>query len=179
MLAGTTTVFARVALGEDHLGRMKPRASSGTSGWSPMTEVERKPMGGLDDMPKVFHTLRGDAVQTRHTPYGSVGTIFSGHEIEAVWVRKQDEEVDPGWFTQPTVDLIVVVHGRLKVEFERPDLPPCVLECGDVLVLPPNTRCRAYRWPRDATEAAVFVAVYPKKPKQGAASKSQRLGSAR
>jgi quercetin dioxygenase-like cupin family protein len=59
------------------------------------------------------------------------------------------------------VDLILVVQGKLKVEFERPGLSPCVLEPGDLMVVPPDTRCRAYRWPRDAREAAVFLAVYP------------------
>jgi hypothetical protein len=34
-------------------------------------------------------------------------------------------------------------------------------EAGDLLVLPANTRCRAYRWPRDSRTAAVFLAVYP------------------
>jgi hypothetical protein len=29
------------------------------------------------------------------------------------------------------------------------------------IVLPPNTRCRAYRWPRDQREASIFLAVYP------------------
>ena len=39
-----------------------------------------------------------------------------------------------------------------------------VLSVGDVLVLPPGLRCRAYRWPRDASQATVFVAAYPDGP---------------
>jgi len=90
-----------------------------------------------------------------------VGKLFSGEGIEAVWVKKEAEEIDPDWFSQPMVDLILVVQGKLKMEFEHSDLSPCVLEPGDMIVLPPNTSCRAYRWPRKAEEATVFVAVYP------------------
>ena len=45
--------------------------------------------------------------------------------------------------------------------FEQEGLAPLVLALGDLLVLPPNTRCRAYRWPRDRQAATVFFAVYP------------------
>jgi quercetin dioxygenase-like cupin family protein len=76
-------------------------------------------------------------------------------------VKKQGEEIDPDWFSQPMVDLILVVQGKLKMEFERSDLPPCVLEPGDMIVLPPNTRCRCYSWPRESESATVFLAVYP------------------
>jgi len=111
--------------------------------------------------PRIFHVNRQDAVEIRASPFGSVGTLFSGEGIEAVWVRKENEAIDPDWFSQPMVDLLLVTQGKLKVEFERSDLAPCVLEPGDLLVLPVNTRCRAYRWPRDAAEATVFLAVYP------------------
>ncbi|HSB39858.1 MAG TPA: hypothetical protein VLD13_12280 [Gaiellaceae bacterium] len=30
------------------------------------------------------------------------------------------------------------------------------------LILDAGTRCRAYRWPREAPEATVFLAAYPK-----------------
>ncbi|HLQ57214.1 MAG TPA: hypothetical protein VK162_23450 [Streptosporangiaceae bacterium] len=36
-----------------------------------------------------------------------------------------------------------------------------MLTVGDALVLPAGCRCRAYRWPPDAQEAAVFLAAYP------------------
>lgn len=38
---------------------------------------------------------------------------------------------------------------------------PRAMDVGDCLILPAGTRCRAYRWPRDRPEAAVFVAMYP------------------
>lgn len=118
-------------------------------------------MKHTDDIPRIFHFLREDALEIHPSPFGSVGKIFSGEGVEAVWVKKQSEEIDPDWFSQPMVDLIFVVKGKLKMEFEHSDLSPCVLEPGDLLVLPLNTRCRAYRWPRDAEEATVFLAVYP------------------
>lgn len=114
-----------------------------------------------NDQPEVLHLLKDEALEITHSAYGSVGRLFTGEGIEAVWVKKQDEEIEPGWFSQPMTDLIVVIRGKLKFEWERPDILPCVLEPGDMIRLPANTRCRAYRWPREAKEATVFLAVYP------------------
>ena len=111
--------------------------------------------------PLVFNIFREEALEVRHSPYGTVGKLFSGSGVEAVWISKQHEAVDPDWYSQPTVDLILVIKGHLKIDFESTEVSSCVLEPGDFLVLPPNTRCRAYRWPRDSGEAAVFLAVYP------------------
>jgi hypothetical protein len=111
--------------------------------------------------PQVFHLLGGDALAVRPSPTGSVGTVYAGEGLEVVWVAKQEEMIDPRWFSQGTVDLLVVLQGQLRVEFEQPELEPQVLEPGDLLVLPPKTRCRAYRWPRDRQEATIFLAVYP------------------
>ena len=116
-----------------------------------------------NDMPKLFNILQDEALEVTHSAYGSVGRIFTGEGLEAVWVKKEAEEIDPGWFIQPVVDLILVVQGKLRVEYERPDMSPRVLSPGEMLVLPPNTRCRAYRWPRTAHEGTVFLAVYPAK----------------
>ena len=78
-----------------------------------------------------------------------------------VWVSKLAEPIDESWFSSPEVDLILVVPGQLKFEFESPGSPDRVLSVGDVLVLPAGARCRAYRWPRDARVPTVFVAAYP------------------
>ncbi len=114
-----------------------------------------------NSQPQISNILNADALDTTHSPYGSVGRLFTGEGLEAVWVKKEAEEIDPGWFSQPMVDLILVVQGQLKVEYERPDLIPRILEPGEMLILPPNTRCRAYRWPRDASKGTIFLAVYP------------------
>jgi hypothetical protein len=114
--------------------------------------------------PRIFQVLRGDAIEIRQLSFGSVGKLFSGEGVEAVWVKKQNERIDPDWFAQPMVDLLLVVKGGLKMEFESADLASCVLKPGDFVVLPRKTRCRAYRWPRRAKGATLFLAFYPVKP---------------
>jgi hypothetical protein len=116
--------------------------------------------------PKVFRVFTGEAGQLKHTAFGTVGSLYSGEGIEAVWVAKKAELIDTEWFSQPTVDLITVIAGRLRVEYEDATRPPDVLTVGDFLVLPPNTRCRAYNWPRESQEGAVFLAIYPVRPEQ-------------
>ena len=111
--------------------------------------------------PRVFHLLQGEALDVWHSPTGDVGRVFHGAGIEAVWVSKQDEAVDREWFSQGSVDLIVVIRGQLAVEFAEEGRDRVVLDPGDLLVLPPDTRCRGYRWPRERREATVFLAVYP------------------
>ena len=119
--------------------------------------------------PQVFNVLRGEASEVRSVPFGDVGTVFSGQGIEMVWVSKLAEPIDQNWFSSDKVDLILVVQGQLKVEFESPSQPDRVLSVGDALVLPARERCRAYRWPRDAREATIFVAAYPTGPNSPAA----------
>ena len=111
--------------------------------------------------PRVLNVLTGEAVRTHSTAFGVVGTLFADEGIELVWVSKGDEDVDPDWFCSEQVDLIVVVRGGLKFEFESSNLSDRVLGAGDVLVLPSRTRCRAYRWPRECKEATIFLAAYP------------------
>jgi hypothetical protein len=116
----------------------------------------------MNEVPRVFDLLRGDATETTSSPFGAVGLVHSGEGIEVVWVSKQAEQVDPEWFSTETVDLLLVVQGRLRVEFDDARFPEMTLEPGQLLVLPGRTRCRAYRWPREAREATVFLAAYPK-----------------
>jgi hypothetical protein len=111
--------------------------------------------------PRVFHLLQGEALDIHHSPTGRVGRVFCGEGLEAVWVAKQQEVIDEAWFSQPTVDLLIILQGQLRVEFEQESQISMVLDPGDLLVLPPHTRCRAYRWPRDQQEAAIFLAIYP------------------
>jgi uncharacterized protein len=110
---------------------------------------------------QVFNVLRGEAGHVRSTPFGDVGTLFSGRSMELVWVSKHGEPVDDSWFQMKAVDLIMVLQGQLKFEFDSADHDDRVLGVGEVLVLPPDARCRAYRWPRDAGQPTIFVAAYP------------------
>jgi uncharacterized protein YjlB len=116
---------------------------------------------GRDRPIRVFNVLRGEGEERRTTPYGAVGTLFSGSGIELVWVSKQDEQIDDSWFSSDEIDLLLVLQGQLKFEFEAAEREDLVLAAGDVIVLPAGERCRAYRWPRSAREATVFVAAYP------------------
>jgi quercetin dioxygenase-like cupin family protein len=111
--------------------------------------------------PQVFRVLQRDAVDIRNSPTGEVGQVFHGEGLEAVWVAKQQEVIDTEWFSMPTVDVLIILQGQLRVEFEQTDQGPVVLGTGDLLILPPHTRCRAYRWPRGRQEATIFLAVYP------------------
>ena len=118
--------------------------------------------------PKVIRALRGEGQRVRHGPTGDVGTVYADPRLEVVWVRKQRELVDPRWFSSPEVDILTVLQGRLRVEFADAREPPRILDAGDLLVLPPHTKCRAYRWPRNTRRATVFVAVYPiRRPRRG------------
>ncbi len=118
-------------------------------------------MENKSTQPQFFNLINDEALEITHSSYGSVGHIFTGGGLEAVWVKKEAEEIDPGWFEQPTVDMILVVQGNLKVEFEQPGPIARVLKPGEMLILPPNICCRAYRWPREAKDATIFLAVYP------------------
>ncbi len=124
-------------------------------------------MDNRPSSPQVFHVLEGQALEVRSSPYGAVGTLFSGEGLEAVWISKQNEAIDSGWFSQDGVDLLVVLQGQLRIEFAQPDFPPYLLQPGDMLVLPANTACRAYHWPRDAEQSTIFLAVYPQRVAQG------------
>jgi hypothetical protein len=61
--------------------------------------------------PVVFNTLLGEARKVRSTPFGDVGTVFSGQGIEVVWVSKMAEQIDQNWFSSDQADLILVVQG--------------------------------------------------------------------
>lgn len=111
--------------------------------------------------PEVFNVALGQAREVRFTPFGDVGTVFSGQGIEMAWVSKLAEPIDQNWFSSDRVDLILVVQGQLKSGFESPGQPDRLLSAGEVLVLPAGQRCRAYRRPRDRREATAFVAAYP------------------
>ena len=131
-------------------GRRLPLGAAGTvAAGSPGGEV------------RVVNVLSGEAAHVRTTPFGDVGTVFSSPDMEVVWVSKIGEPVDEHWFSSHDPDVILVVQGQLKFEFEDPGEADRVLGVGDVLTLPARTRCRAYSWPRQAGQQAVFVAAYP------------------
>jgi uncharacterized protein len=116
--------------------------------------------GGDNATPLVYNVLGGEASHIRTTPFGDVGTVFSGQHMEFVWVSKHGEPIDENWFRMKEVDLIMVVQGQLKLEFDSPAARDRVLSVGEVLVLPADARCRAFRWPRDSDHTTIFIAAY-------------------
>jgi len=132
--------------------RIPPRRADFSRGAAP---------GDHDVAPQVFNVLAGEATQVKKTPFGEVGTVLAGRRMEFVWVSKYGDRIDENWFSMKEVDLIMVVQGQLKVDFEAPGRHQRVLGVGEVLVLPAGARCRAYGWPREADEPTIFVAAYP------------------
>lgn len=110
---------------------------------------------------QVFNVLAGEASHVRATPFGDVGTVLSGKRMEFVWVSKHGDPADDSWFSMKEVDLIMVIQGQLKLEFDAPGERDRVLSVGEVLVLPADARCRISRWPRESDQATIFVAAYP------------------
>jgi quercetin dioxygenase-like cupin family protein len=132
-------------------------------------------MCGEPSAPVLLRALEGEAAgEVRATRYGSVGTILDCDSTEVVWVCKQAEDIDPAWFSQPDTDVLCVVAGQLRVEFKAESSTTLTLRQGDVLVLPPDTACRAYRWPRDSKQAAVFLAVTARWGRAGQAAGDER-----
>jgi len=36
---------------------------------------------------------------------------YEGADIEVVWAAKQDEDIDAGWFGQPSTDILCIAQG--------------------------------------------------------------------
>lgn len=49
--------------------------------------------------PRIFHISSYEALEIQHSSFGSVGKLFRGEGIEAVWVKKEAEAIDPDWFS--------------------------------------------------------------------------------
>ncbi|MGA7672467.1 MAG: hypothetical protein WBW04_18735 [Nitrolancea sp.] len=111
--------------------------------------------------PRIVDLLNGEAEETWSTAFGKTGRVYADERIEAVWVSKEREQIDPAWFSQDTVDLLVLLQGQLRVEFAEESHPGSIMSPGQMLILPAGGKCRAYRWPRESETPAVFLAVYP------------------
>lgn len=104
-----------------------------------------------------YSVLRREAVEVTETAYGSVGVLHRGSDLDAWWIWKEDENVDPEWTAFSRDDFILVVRGSLRLELRGHD--DIVLGAGEAFVIPARTAFRGYRWPRDSNEPCVFVAV--------------------
>jgi hypothetical protein len=52
-------------------------------------------MKNLGHKPRVFRILREEAMEIQHSPFGRVGKLVGGEGVEAVWAKKEGEEIDP------------------------------------------------------------------------------------
>jgi len=108
-----------------------------------------------------LHNVRMDvsareALETRETAYGSVGVVHDGADLQAWWIWKDNEAIDPDWTVLDHEDLLYVIDGTLRLELEGE--PPRDVASGECFVIPAGRRFRGYRWPRDG-EPCLFLAV--------------------
>lgn len=101
---------------------------------------------------------RREALQRGDTPYGSVGVVHDGADLQAWWIWKDEEAIDPDWNALEREDLLYVIKRTLRLELEGE--PPRDLARGECFVIPAGHRFRGYRWPRDG-EPCLFLAVTP------------------
>ena len=110
-------------------------------------------------MATALDLIAREAISLRDTPYGQVGVLHAGPDLDAWWIWKDGEEVDPALSVCDREDLLYVVRGALCLELDGQ--VPLVLHAGDTFVIPANTPYRGYRWPRDEDEPCLFLAVAP------------------
>lgn len=80
-----------------------------------------------------------------------------GNDLEAWWILKEDEEIEPTPAVMDRDDLLYVAEGSLRLELEGRE--PFVLHAGELFVIPAGTPFRGYRWPRESGERCRFLAV--------------------
>jgi uncharacterized protein YjlB len=131
-------------------------------------------MAGYPSTPLLLRVLHGEGLGARSTAHGCVGTVFESASTEVVWVAKQDDAIDLCRFSDNETHLVCVLQGQLRVEFAATADPAMTLGPGDVLVLPPGAACAAYRWPIDAADATVFLAVTARAPQHKHAAHTRR-----
>lgn len=90
------------------------------------------------------------------SPYGAVGVLHAGADLQAWWIWKDEEEIEPTLSMMDSEDLLYVVRGSLRLEHEGHE--PVLLHAGEVFVIPAGRRFRGYRWPRDGGPC-LFLAV--------------------
>ena len=101
--------------------------------------------------------LQADSIT--ETPFGSVGIVHQGPDLQAWWIWKDGEDIDPALSVCDREDLLHVVRGALRLELAGRE--PVVLRTGETFTIPAGTPFRGYRWPREGGEACLFLAVAP------------------
>lgn len=91
------------------------------------------------------------------SPFGSVGVVHAGPDLEAWWIWKDGEDVEPTPAVMDREDLLCVIEGSLRLESAGESR---VVRQGEVVVIPAGTPFRGCRWPRDGAPC-LFLAVAP------------------
>jgi len=110
------------------------------------------------DVVNVVDLISRQGFASEDSPYGSVGVVHSGADLQAWSVWKDDEELEPSRAVMDHDDLIYVIRGSLRLELQGGGCR--VLSAGQLYVIPAGTPFRGYRWPRDG-EPCSFLAVAP------------------
>jgi mannose-6-phosphate isomerase-like protein (cupin superfamily) len=97
-----------------------------------------------------------EALERRETPYGAVGVLHEGADLQAWWIWKDDEQIYPEWSELPHEDLLYVIEGTLRLELEGDE--PRDLSSGECIVIPAGRLFRGYRWPREG-QPCLLLAV--------------------
>ena len=108
-----------------------------------------------------LNVIAREAAEVHESPYGSVGVLHEGPDLNAWWIWKDREEIEPDWSTLTREDFLYVVQGSLRLEFRDDPGGTLTIEAGESFVIPAGLAFRGYRWPRDSDDPCLFVAVSP------------------
>jgi mannose-6-phosphate isomerase-like protein (cupin superfamily) len=117
-------------------------------------EAELDPLAKV----KVIDVIGRQALAEDESPFGAVGVVHSGADLDAWWIWKDEEDVEPTLAVIDREDLLYVIRGSLRLEFEGGESH--VLGPGSAYVIPAGRPFRGYRWPRDG-DPCLFLAVAP------------------
>jgi hypothetical protein len=68
-----------------------------------------------------------EASSVELSPYGSVGVVHSGTDLEVWWVWKSDEDVEPTWAVVDREDLLYIIKGSLRLDLDGARAVSCAL----------------------------------------------------
>jgi len=87
-----------------------------------------------------------------------VGVVHAGADLDAWWIWKDDEDLEPTRAVMDREDLLYIIKGSLKLELDGQESR--IIDPGELFVIPAGTPFRGYRWPRDG-EPCLFLAIAP------------------
>jgi mannose-6-phosphate isomerase-like protein (cupin superfamily) len=106
----------------------------------------------------VMDVVAREASSVETSPFGSVGVVHAGADLDAWWIWKDDEDLEPTRAVMDREDLLYIIKGSLKLELDGQESR--IIDPGELFVIPAGTPFRGYRWPRDG-EPCLFLAIAP------------------